>query len=246
MSATFIIVNNGVDEVETEAGRPLVGQVNDLISANDPANGARLNVRIFVSGRPEGLKALQEAITYAILEVNLSSPTQTDCPALNEEGIMLYTEAKLNDMAVFRASGDDEVLDLKDRIKIYLGSGLRGDYFTLNSKLAEVQIARTVAQVEDILKRANEDRADTIARDIDQLNIMLAPHQIKEINDLLMWAIAAFRSLRFSILEAMLRLRARTTRPLVPFRQRIEERYSKLIMVDADHGGGGVVKVEDR
>lgn len=134
-------------------------------------------------------------------------------------------------MPVFRDEGDADKSLLKERIKLVLSSGVRGDFYNLNDKLSEVKNAQNFDQLEAILLRANEDRLQVIRRKINDLNERLLADEIEEINQLLIWVTRGIGVFTIEELTAALRLRSKRTTLFLPLDQRIRDRYSALFVV---------------
>lgn len=231
LNATFYIVLDGFDESETEPGLPLAGILSRLMLP--PPEQHPLSIRVFLTGRVQGFASLHREMVHAPLEISLAPPEKNSDLAINQNDIILFAESKLNDISFFRGPLDPDVRDLKDRVKTTLAWGVRGDYFTLESKLGEISKARNVDKVEEILRRADEDRAQVVERQIKQLNESLTSDEIEEVNDILIWVNNAFRFLAsVELLENALRLETRRNRLLGSFRARIMERYSDLFLLE--------------
>lgn len=225
LNATFYIVLDGFDESETEPNHPFANILSRLMLSTRGQH--LLRIRLFLTGRGQGLASLHREMAHRPLEISLAPPEKTDDLAINQNDTLLFAESKLNEISFFRAPLDSDVRGLKDRVKTTLARGVRGDYFTLESKLSEISKARNVDQVEEILKRADEDRAQVIERQIRQLNETLTSDEIDEVNEILLWvnyAIPLWSSVE--LLENVLRLETRRNRLLGSFRTRIEVRLS--------------------
>ena len=75
---------DGLDEEETEPGKPFAHIVDDLLSAEP--EGSQLHVRFLLSGRIAGLRPLQDSIGNTIPTISLTS-TQSDEPSSNEQDV---------------------------------------------------------------------------------------------------------------------------------------------------------------
>lgn len=176
-------------------------------------------------------KAITQQIGFKLPEISLALPARSDEPALNESDILLYADDQLSRMPVFRDEGDADKSLLKERIKLVLSSGVRGDFYNLNDKLSEVKNAQNFDQLEAILLRANEDRLQVIRRKINDLNERLLADEIEEINQLLIWVTRGIGVFTIEELTAALRLRSKRTNLFLPLDQRIRDRYSALFVV---------------
>ena len=108
-----------------------------------------------------------------------------------------------------------------------------GDYFLLDRKLDEIGEARYPDDIEKILERADENRAEVIKRQVRELNKDLTPDEIRDVNDLLVWVIRAYYdSVPISLLESVLRLKTQKAQSFVPLEKQIKDRYSPLFAIE--------------
>ncbi|KAF2209646.1 hypothetical protein CERZMDRAFT_70123 [Cercospora zeae-maydis SCOH1-5] len=229
LDATFYIVLDGIDEAESEAGKPLASIISQIMR---PEKDAQLRVRLFFTGRPSGLDALGDDVESHIPQLKIAGPA--DMKSLNEDDILLYAQSRLDDMDIFANKSErnaDKIIELKERARIDLGTGVKGDYFALDYKLDSVSKSRNFREVEEVLSLARETRSQAIAREINQLNDTLRRDEIKELNDLLMWVITAFQDLTVDQCESILRLKADTF-TLIALEKQIREKYYSIFDVD--------------
>jgi hypothetical protein len=187
-----------------------------------------------VTGRSAGLSSLVREMEQKPPEINLAPSESLDENALNHDDILLYAEQRLSEISFYRGTLESDDRALKDRVKTTLARGVRGDFFTLQSKLDEIAKARDVDKVDEILRRADEDRAQVVERQIKQLNENLTTDEIEEVNELLKLVIAGFRVPSINSLELALRLQGRKNKLLGPLLQRIRERYSDLFLLEEE------------
>ena len=231
---TLFIVLDGVNKPDSEADRPMASLVSTLM-ANTSSEG-RFQVRLLLSGRSEGLGPIRDTVDLYPPEIAIAPPKHLAHKASNYEDLELYTSVRLKSMSRFQSP---EFQALKERITTILTSGVKGDYYMLESKLKEIEQARLPSQIEDILKRADEDRVSVINRDIRNLNSELAPEEIMEANKILLWTLCAYMPLRVKDLAAILSLTQNPT-SYVPLEQQIVERYSALFEVEKTEQGSFV------
>ncbi|CAK1360558.1 unnamed protein product [Cercospora beticola] len=229
LDATFYIVLDGIDEAESEAGKPLASIITQIMN---PDKDAQLRVRLFFTGRASGLDALGDDVESHIPQLRIAGPA--DVRSLNEDDILLYAESRLDDMDIFASKSErnaDKITELKERARIDLGTGVKGDYFALDYKLDSLSKSRNFREVEEVLSLARETRSQAIAREINHLNDTLRKDEIRELNDLLMWVITAFSDLSVEQCESVLRLKADTF-TLIALEKQIREKYYALFDVD--------------
>lgn len=234
LEGTLYVVIDGINGPDPEEGQPVAALVANLMS--EAAADSSFEVRVLLSGRPEGLRYLHDTLDPQPPSINLTSSRPT---APNHSDIDLYTRQRLEEMAKFR---DPAFEDVKIDIREALVEGVKGDYYTLDSKLKEVEQARLPSQLKAILERANEDRTKVIQRDIDRLEHELAKEEIQEANEILEWTLCARLPLRMEDLEAILSIN-RTPNTFVSLRQQITERYGALFVVEENDNGGVYVRI---
>ena len=231
MQGTFFIILDGVDDLDKETSSPLVDIIQQIQSNED--SDAQLSIRMFLTGIPSVLDAFKEDIDLAYPEIDLTTSPNTDQSFVNEDDLLLYTEDRLNRMDRFQDADNQELVELKGRIKAKLSEGARGDYSALDYRLDDISRSRTVRQVEEILERASESRTQEIAREISQLNDTLSKDEIREVNEILLWYSASFKYFNVKQFEAILSLKAET-QSLISLEKQIRDRYSGLFDIDED------------
>lgn len=237
MNATFYIVLDGLNQLESEPSHPLAQILDRMMASIDQP---LLQIRAFVTGQPASMSGILRAMEQRPLEVNLSPSESIEQDALNHDDILLYAEAGLKDIPFYRQTQESENRTMKDRVKQTLALGVRGDFDLLKLKLSEIAEAREEAKVEEILRRANEDRAQAIERHVKQLDERLTVREIEELNVMLIWAISGIGWPSISLLDSALSLQPGTNRLLGYLDQRIRDRYSELFNIDdidADEAG---------
>lgn len=224
LQGTLFVVIDGINKTDTEASLgELVGNV-----LNSGYSGQGFQVRLLLAGRSDEMTLLNSALEQPPIEINVSSPRHMAKKALNHHDVELYTAARLERMKQFHRP---EFHGLKERIRDTLADGVKGDFYTLNSLLKEVEGARLPSQIEDVLKRADDDRASVISRAVRRLNEELEPEEIRQANHILMWTLCGFGALVVDEMEAILGARDRL-QSFVSLEQQITERYSALFVIE--------------
>lgn len=231
---TFFVILDGIDEPESEEGRPLTTLIQDLMSQK-PTDG-QLQVRFFVSGRPSEIQKLEERSSVSIPELSLGSkPGSNDAP-INETDIVQFITSRLKNMDIFQTSAKEEVSALQDRIPVVLATGVKGDFVRLGYKLDEISKCTRVRQIEQILERANETREDAIKRQIANLNASLSKDEIEDLNEILTWMLGAIEVeavgwIDTDCLEGVLLLKTGTP-AVVSLAKQIKNKYAALLDLD--------------
>jgi hypothetical protein len=222
-STNVYLILDGIDGEPKETAETLA----KISIQPSSTKSERHKLRVWASGRPHALEDLQGR---ADLEVQqLSSPEGRSFP-FNDEDIQLFTESKLDSLLMFQ---DDSGLNqgLKDTVKTQLSTGVAGDFRALQYKLKEIEECSTRDDVEKVLARAGESRGATVAREIENLNRSLHPHEIDVINIMLPWLVDGFERLTTQQYEAIVSLQART-RSLVSLESQINNRCAALFDID--------------
>lgn len=233
-NSTFFVVLDGVDEPESEEGRPLATIIQELMSEKPTEN--QLQVRFFVSGRPLEIQKIEERSSISIPEVSLGSKPGSSDPPINEADIVEFIASRLRNMDIFQTSANEEVSDLQDRIPSVLAAGVKGDFVRLGYKLDEISKCTRVRQIEQILERANETREDAIKRQITSLNSSLNRDEIEDLNGILNWILGAMDVeaigwVDSECLEGVLLLKTGTP-AVVSLAKQIKTKYAALLDLD--------------
>ncbi|KAF7192420.1 hypothetical protein HII31_06452 [Pseudocercospora fuligena] len=229
LEATVFIILDGIDEVESEPGKPLAGilrQVRDL------EQDAQMRIRVLLTGRPTGLDALKDDVGGYLPEIDIAAPGRQS--SLNEEDILAYAQYRLDNMTTFHSKDEkmiERVQDLKERAKRELAAGVYGDFLALDYKLDDLANLRNFGQVQEVLDRAKEGRSEAIARKVEQLNEILSKDEIEEVNELIMWTTTAYTDLSLHQYDLILRLKT-GVQTLISLEKQVTEKYRSIFAVD--------------
>ena len=124
LNATFYIIFDGLDEEETEQGKPFSGLVDQVLRNAD--EHAQLKIRIFIAGRASGLDPLQHGMDSNLLEIDLAASSQVGRSLPNEDDILLFAEDRLSKLSAFDEPLTADMAELKKKIKLTLARGVRG------------------------------------------------------------------------------------------------------------------------
>jgi hypothetical protein len=218
IDAMFFIVLDGIDDAETESGKPLLEMFRDVLLIADEKRP--LSIRLFVTGRPKAFAEIQKASNISIPSIHLG--------VRNEDDILKYVDARMDSMDILKKSDQDDIRELRSRIRTDLTEGAQGDFFKLNYMLTEISTKRRRKEIEEVLEHAGEDRQDTIAREIDRLNKTLGQEDIQDLNELLAWVIGSKQWPTIRQLEAVLLVKNGES-SLVPLEEQIRDKYTALL-----------------
>jgi hypothetical protein len=234
LNNTFFVILDGIDEPESEEGRPLATIIQELMSTKPKDN--QLQVRFFISGRPAEIQKIEERAAISMPEVSLGSrPGSGDAP-INEADIVQFITWRLKNMDIFQTSANEEVSTLQGRIPSVLAAGVKGDFVRLGYKLDEISKCTRVRQIEQILERASETREDAIKRQITGLDATLSKEEIEDLNEVLSWLLGAIEIeatgwIDAECLEGVLLLKTGTP-AVVSLAKQIKNKYSSLLDLD--------------
>ena len=221
-SATFFLVLDGIEQAAAEHGNPLVHILRDILEMAE--SHCQLCIRIFLTGRPNGLEEMEGIMDISVARVNLG--------VRNEDDIQKYIEDKMNHMEILKRTGQSEIQALRSQILTALVQGVQGDFIKLNYKLSEINTKRRKKEIEDVLEYAGEDRQDTITRAIEQLDKRLGQEDIQDLNELLTWVLGHGYPLLSELEELLLLKNGEPS--LVPLEEQIQSKFSDLLQVSED------------
>ncbi|KAK3718641.1 hypothetical protein LTR37_004858 [Vermiconidia calcicola] len=227
VDATLFVVLDGLDELDSEPGKPLLSIINQIRpgTTSSVERTTSLGVRLFITGAPEVLDPLRNSIEPSLPEINLEPAAEREA-YVNEADLVLYIEDRINRTERLQQLDDA----LKERIKKELAKGARGAYSRLSYLLDDLVNLQNTSQIDDILKRANQSLTEMVADMIDALNKTLTRNEVVEANVLLHWITASFGALSVSEYEAMLALGS-DGQPL-GLEERIRKKYTELFSLD--------------
>ncbi|EEH08289.1 conserved hypothetical protein [Histoplasma capsulatum G186AR] len=221
--ATFFIVLDGIDEAEMSTGHPLIEIIRDISLMFREKRP--LSIRLLLTGRPRAFMEIRNDPKIALSSITLG--------IRNEDDIVKYIDARMDHMEILKRSSHPDIQELRSCIRVKLTGGVGGDFFKLNFMLTEISKKRRRKEIEEVLEHADEDRLDTIAREIDRLNKTLGEEDIQELNDLLGFVITSIKAPTLELLEAVLLVK-NGEGSLVPLREQIQDKYSAFLEIASD------------
>lgn len=161
----------------------------------------------------------------------------------NEGDIKLYIEHELEEDEVFQGQ-HAEMLDLHESIRDKLPKVAGGSFSIVDQKLTRIKDAvESDAYSDDITTIIDEDPSedpDKMAQNvIKNLNMTLNAHDIKQLNELLDWAIFGYQYFSIEELKAALFLHSGRS-PLQPFEKKLKNKFSGVFDLEDD-----IVRVQD-
>ncbi|QSS49502.1 hypothetical protein I7I53_09874 [Histoplasma capsulatum var. duboisii H88] len=221
--ATFFIVLDGIDEAEMSTGHPLIEIIRDISLIFREKRP--LSIRLLLTGRPRAFMEIRNDPKIALSSITLG--------IRNEDDIVKYIDARMDHMEILKRSSHPDIQELRSCIRVKLTGGVGGDFFKLNFMLTEISKKRRRKEIEEVLEHADEDRLDTIAREIDRLNKTLGEEDIQELSDLLGFVITSIKAPTLELLEAVLLVK-NGEGSLVPLREQIQDKYSAFLEIASD------------
>ncbi|EGD98293.1 hypothetical protein TESG_05672 [Trichophyton tonsurans CBS 112818] len=219
-NAVFYIVLDGIEELDSEIGKPLVEVFRDISAmANEKSMMA---VRLFITGRPTIFSEAETAPGVSLSTIELG--------IRNKEDIEKYIEMRMDNMEILKNKEKPEIIEIRDLIKTGLGKGTQGDYFQLNYLLTEISKKRRKKEIQEVLEHAGEDREATIAREIDRLNHTLGYEDIQDLVAILSWIMGARRAPFLKTLEGVLLIKNGEA-SLMPLEEQVRTKYSSLLEI---------------
>ncbi|KAK2880197.1 hypothetical protein FQN49_000471 [Arthroderma sp. PD_2] len=219
-NAVFYIVLDGIEELDSEIGKPLVEVFRDIsLMANE---SGLMTVRLFITGRPTIFAEAETAPGVSLSTIELG--------VRNKEDIEKFIEMKMDGMEILKNKEKPEIVELRDLVKAGLTKGSQGDYFQLNYLLTEISKKRRKKEIQEVLEHAGEDREATIGREIDRLNRTLGHEDIQDLVELLGWVMDAKRPPLLKTLEGVLVVKNGES-SLMPLEEQIRSKYSSLLEI---------------
>ncbi|KAI2470092.1 hypothetical protein F4781DRAFT_430670 [Annulohypoxylon bovei var. microspora] len=227
--ATHYLFFDGLADLGVDA-REAVGQLIGIVGKLDQTKSP---VRVFISVRPD------------ILELPLPfQPSEVCVEQYNQGDLRGYIDDALKKMDLLQESDEDSTR-IKGKVLEKLSTQVMGNYYKVNTALESLRNIinndGTEQQVESILETSREDQNAMLQAQIDELQLMLSPQDICELNELLTWTMF-IRNINVSveILKAALFLRFRK-HSIQPLEKKLKTKYSKVFKVS----DGGLVEVVD-
>lgn len=184
-----------------------------------------LCLRILIAGRKEFSSDLAKDVSVSTLD--LATKNQDDIEKFIVDGI--------SRIKILGGSSEEDQ-KRRDGILTALTENAKGDFFSVNLLLKQISEKRRPAEMLEVLATfQGENRFDTIARTIGELNKTLDSHDIVDLNELLAWVLSSFRPMTLQELETILLLtNGQNKTSLQPLAESINERYSKLFTILID------------
>ena len=155
----------------------------------------------------------------------------------NIEDIKLYIEQELCDDEIFQGQ-HAEMLELQETIRKILPEVAKGSFLVAQQKLARIREAvDSDAYIDEAIMILNQNPAEDqgkIAQTIlSDLNATLNAHDIKQLNELLNWAIFGYQWFSIDDLQAVLFLSSGRS-PLQPLEKKFKNKYARIFQYDKD------------
>lgn len=184
-----------------------------------------LCLRILLSGRNKNIEELTAQ----------SSATVIDVATNNSDDIRQFVRDSIAEIKILDGS-TPAAQSRRDEIFEAITKHAKGDFISVDLLLKQIAEKRRVAEMLEVLEQfQGENRSDTIARSIEDLNKTLSRQDIVDLNELLAWVICGYQDMTLAELETVLRLKnGEDNYSLQPLAESIAERYSKLLAIDGE------------
>ncbi|KAK0654716.1 hypothetical protein DIS24_g5146 [Lasiodiplodia hormozganensis] len=249
----FYLVIDGIGHADKDVG--LSRMVRDILRANP----GQSSVRLLLTGRKKDLETLEKQMrtlsdedgTFGDLKpdewrqndagaspgddgtVGKGSFTKLLVKSLNEEDIQRFVSKKMEDVCATWEPGS-EMQSFRQEVERKLCEASCGDYGKLNFILKELRTKVSREEIEETLRNAREDRAETISMRVEDLNKSLDRWQIENLNEILPWIVLPEYDWPYlKQLKAVLYLK-HGRKSLVSLEKLIEEKFSSLLEIDDD------------
>lgn len=223
-----IVILDGVDNLEATHVQTFAEMLQQAIQGpQDNKERGPLCLRILIAGRKEFINDLTK--DTSISTIDLATNNQDDIEKFVLDGI--------SRIKILGGSSEEDQ-KRRDGILTALTENAKGDFFSVNLLLKQISEKRRPAEMLEVLATfQGENRFDTIARTIEELNKTLDRHDIVDLNELLAWVLSSFRPMTLEELETILLMtNGQNGSSLQPLAESINERYSKLFTIVADPG----------
>lgn len=178
-------------------------------------------VRVLISCEPGAFKR----------DELLSSRTKTiDVTAFNEADVKAFITEELKRERLFQGA-DEDSQRRKRMVENRLLARSENIYSTIQQDMRKVkdivESGGTEEELSRVLNESSTDPQHQVGLDIETMEATLKPREIEEINELLVWVVAADQDMLLSELEAALFLRFNAV-SLQPLGEKITGKYSRL------------------
>ncbi|KAI9719483.1 MAG: hypothetical protein M1828_006190 [Chrysothrix sp. TS-e1954] len=193
-------------------------------------------IRLCGSGVPSMLNEFTEGLCSQIFEISKG----------NNSDLEAFIEDRISRMSISKGQSDD-VRELRATMPQQLIDITKGDFKNLEMLLDQISAKQRPSEIREALEKAQsgDTRIDTIDREIQQLNESLSNEDIRDLNELLLWALGSFRrTMTAAELEASLYLQNNEAN-FSSLVDRLRTRFSVLFTVDAadDNSNGADIGV---
>ncbi|KAL9096407.1 MAG: hypothetical protein Q9165_001404 [Trypethelium subeluteriae] len=202
-AVTFFIVLDGVDRLDDENRRMLRNVIESIVSRHNDPEGLR--IRLFLTGNRDIFDSMQDIPNLTLPSIDLLPSKSTPSEELMQhEDIERFVTSRLDTIKNFQGVLSSEQEALRSKIVERFLAAARGNYNMIKRKLHDIEVSDDPTQVKEVLNRVNEDSAQTIKREIGELNDRLGGQYIKQLNTIFMWIATAREPPNASLLSSAL------------------------------------------
>ncbi|KAL8764972.1 MAG: hypothetical protein Q9194_006748 [Teloschistes cf. exilis] len=224
----YVLLFDGMDQLSDGEARQLAGAVCE----SSPSR-----VRVLMTGTGDSLRLCSGSTRQG-----LDLAPHIHVVDHNLPDIELFVKTELEDCNLLR--GDQkEILRVVAEVREDLPRNAKGNFKDAQQIIEQVSGAiESELTEEEITNIISGKTLKDVQRLIDELNGSLKPHEIDQLNELLIWVIYAYEWLKEDEMEAALFMRT-NRKPFVPLRKKVEEKYRSILQIDSD--GSGFVKTKN-
>lgn len=221
-NTTHYILLDSINTLSTEDRERLLR----AIQQGDKGRSNR--VRVLVSGQPGAFQGVQLLFRMETIDII----------KYNEVDIKAFIVEELKRAALFQGA-DEDSRRRRRMVEERLLTRSNHSYVTIQQDLRKIKEIIVSGGTEEELNRAlhesSTDPRGLVRSDLERMEAMLKPREIEEINEILIWAVAAEFTMTLEELAAALFLRFNTV-SLQPLDEKITEKYSKILTLTLTFG----------
>lgn len=128
----------------------------------------------------------------------------------NDDDIAKYITHRMDQMPIFKDPSRPGIAGWRETVLTTLSFKCDGDYFKLNTSLADLAKVDLVEDIREVLDNADKTRSDQIDAEIQRLNNMRTPKEIQEINEIITWVDCGRQLFSVETMDALLSIKHRT------------------------------------
>ncbi|KAI9666754.1 MAG: hypothetical protein M1831_001529 [Alyxoria varia] len=161
-----------------------------------------------------------------------------DLAEANNEDLGLFIDERLNNIEILQDDSPN-IAQLRQDIFSTLGDNAGGDFVKVEGWLNDIESKRRIVDIREVLQSAEsgDTRTDVMSREIQRLNDSLAPEDISDLNELLIWVIGG--QCRYPVYQmdgALYLKNGSEGSSRVPLHERISKEFSSILELEDNEG----------